>query len=593
MMSSDVHQLAKPKLLFFRPKYGRAIPTFLVTHRDEHAQCLSQFFDLKIIEEDCDCREACDRHEPVACLFEIGLQRGDARQPRIVNVERMNDVPKIALINADVWGYTRSRILAEVQAFDFDAVFAICTTAGEHFEELRDRLYYWPNFIDEDTFQIRQQNKTEILFLTGNMGDEYPWRKRIRNSLLHAFPVKQSYHAGYYGRQLTSRMPIGINYASLIGAAWFAPTCGTMANELVRKHLEIPSVGSCLITERSATLDVAGFSDMRNVVFADEHDVVDKVNYLMHNVDTLRCIIKNGHDLVHTMHTMRARSQIYDWLSLYRQAPPGARIVQPNPFARLVLQQKDQQDLQTLHVEGGGRYLRLLSEAGSHINAGRLELAIPLIEECKRIAPCMPDIDFFEAYCNLQGGKPAQALQDLVRMLKASLGSSETTPPDPIEWAYLIVALLAMGRTRTAFRYARQFLEVSHPELDKARAAAFLLQKSVPLAFQSKKVVSIHRLQDKPLTAWMNSLAIMLERSGQPSAALRLISFPWNSVRSDADLYDFMHRSGYAPRHVPPLVSGRLRRWDSPLVVAAILRRVRHLLPTMPRLVPRKELNLS
>ena len=111
----------RPRLLFFRSKYGRTVPHFLVMHRDEHARCLSQFFDLKIIEDDCDYGQVCDDHRPDACLVEIGLLMQDARQPRVTNMGRKNGVPRLALMQADVWGLTRSRIFAEAEALDFDA----------------------------------------------------------------------------------------------------------------------------------------------------------------------------------------------------------------------------------------------------------------------------------------------------------------------------------------------------------------------------------------------------------------------------------------------------------------------------------------
>jgi tetratricopeptide (TPR) repeat protein len=573
MTSRDTELSTKPKLLYFRPKYGPQVPAFLVQHRDEHAHCLSLFFELEIIEDDCDYKQVCDKHEPDACLFVIGFQLFDARMPQVTNIDGGHDLPRLAVLNADVWSFTRSRILAEVQAIGFDAVFAICTTAGEHFPQFKDRLYYWPNFIDERTFRQRQQDKTDIIYITGNMGEEYPWRRKVRDVLLEAFSAKQSHHFGYSGRE-EDRMPIGANYARLLGSAWLAPTCGTLANDLVRKHLEIPAVGTCLITERTATVELAGFVDMTNAIFADEHDVVDKVTQLMRNPDALFRIIENGHDLVHRKHTLRARTQIYDWILLHRQASFGARIDQPDPFGPLVLQPRRQKESLTLHIEGRGDHLRQLGEIVRHVNADRLDLALSLINEGKRIAPFMPDIDFLEAYCCLQAGRPEKALRILVRIIKFTLDFSETCPPDPMEWAYLIVALLMMGRNQAAFRHARQFLEVSHPELDKARAAVFLLQNSAPLTVDSKKFLSIHRLQDKPLSSWMNSLASLLDYSGRPSAAQRLRSFPWRSVGAEAPVWEFIRQSGYAPRSAVPMASGRLQRFDNPIFVSTTIRRI-------------------
>ncbi len=570
--------MTKPKLLFFRPKYGPTVPEFLVVHRDEHARCLSTFFNLTIIEHDCDYQQACDKEHPDACLVEIGLQTLGVRQPRITNARNKGVVPWLALMHADVWGQTRSSIFAELQAHDFDAIFSICTTAGEHFPDLKPRLYYWPNFIDENIFRDYQIPKKDIILFTGALAGQYPWRKRVMDALAATLTVNHINHAGYIGKTATRNMPVGSAYARVLGSAWFSPTCGTVANELVRKHLEIPAVGTCLITERTPTLELAGYSDMQNVVFADQHDVVDKVNYLLRNRDTLMGIIANGQALVHNRHTMLARSQIYDWVMLRKQADVATSIVQPHPFSHLVLKCSRLANCETLHVSGHGKHLRLLEEAISLIDAGRLELATLVIEECARLMPIMPDVVFLQAFCRLHNGNAAQSLELLIPMLKTSLDANDTVPPDPMEWAYLIIALLALGRLRAAYQRARQFFEISNPELDRARAAVFFLARSIPPTTSSRKTMSIHRLQGKGLSDWMALLAGLLERNGQARLSKRLKSFCWESVRNEADIYDAIRKDCRVRRRSTPIASGRLRRWDNPLLASAILRYLRRTL---------------
>jgi hypothetical protein len=584
-MAVSLRASSKPNLVFFRPKYGPSVPAFQLTHRDEHARCLAQFFNLTVVDSDCDYAQVCDRHEPAASLFEIGLQPWDTRPPRVHNARSRDAIPRLALINADAWGSTRSRILAELQSMDFDAAFAICTTTGEHFPELKDRLYYWPNFIDEDIFHIPpNQEKTELVLLTGYMGDEYPWRKGVRDALRGSVSTVQSHHAGYADHRVTSKMPIGSDYARLIGSAWFAPTCGTVANELVRKHLEVPAVGTCLISQPSAALERAGFVDMRNVVFADKHDVVDKVMHLRRNADDLRRIILSGHDLVHTRHTMRNRSQIYDWVRLRKQASAaGARIVQPDPFGALVLQPTGSEQPRSLHVQGRGAHLVAIAETVRRLDTGPFEAAVPMVEQCRQMAPNMPEVALLQAYCDLQSGHAAQALEAIVRLLKTTLNASESTPPDPVEWAYLLIALLAMGRTRAALKHASQFMEISHPELDRARAAVFVVCKAVPQPLAASKRLSVHARPDKPLASWMNWLAAVLERSGHSAAAECLKAFEWHEAETTTDIFSVIRARTASVRQVTPRDAGRLRRWDDPLLTSTALRRTRRLLSNLSR----------
>jgi hypothetical protein len=567
----------KPNLLFFRPKYGPSVPEFLCIHRDEHMRCLSQFFTVTIIEDDCDFQRVCDLHEPDACLVEIGLQASDTRQPRIARLGGSTPIPRLAFMNADPWGHTRSRILAEVEAVAFDAVFAISTTAGEHLPHLKDRLFYWPNFIDPNVFRDYRLPKQSLLLLTGDTGKQYPWRRKVWHALRTELPVLQLPHAGYCGRAETGIMTIGSAYAEKIAGAWFAPTCGTVANDLLRKHLEIPAVGTCLITERTPTLERAGFTDMRNVVFATERDVVEKVKDLVRHPDTLRQIIANGLALVHERHTMRARSQVSDWLRLHRAATDGESLVQPDPFGPLVLDRRGQGA--TSHMTGAGAHLRLLDEALAHVDAGRTDLALPVLTACKEAMPLMLDTDLLRAHCALAAGDPEQALRLLVPMLKASLDANDSLPPDPVEWAHLIIALLAMGRMRAACRHARAFCEISHPQLDRARAAVFFLRRQLPPAVQQRKVASLHRLDTPGVSDWMAWLAAILRTCGRLRHARRLASAPWALVRDDTEILAAMPGARERWRRAKPMASRRLRRWDNPLVTAVIRQRAASLVP--------------
>jgi hypothetical protein len=571
--ASPCFESAKPKLLYFRPRYGPTIPEFLRIHRDEHLKCLSQFFDLVVIEDDCDLHEACDNHEPAACLTEIGLQLWDARQPRITNLARSAGVPIIALVNADPWGQTRSRINAEVQLHEFDAVFSTCTTAGEHFPHIHNKLFYWPNFIDADVFSDLPSIKEEVVLFTGFAAAQYPWRTSVWNAIGTKFTVSKLPHAGYSGRAQTGHMVSGSNYARRIAGAWFAPTCGTVANELVRKHLEIPAAGTCLITQASRTLELAGFSDMNSAVFATPGDVVDKMEHLLSDPDSLLQIILKGRELVLQRHTMRKRSQILDWLNL-TQAAATDRLVQPNPYGPIVLARDNEA---TQHVKGSGEHLRLLRQSVELVNAGQHAQALPVLEECKRLMPIMVDIDVVRARCALLSGKPEVALQLLTPILRTSLDSSDTLPPDPVEWAHFIIVLLALGRTRSALRRALEFSDVAHPQLDRARAAVFFLCRRLPVVVEQRPVTSLHRIEEGSVADWMESLRTMLTRCGQSRLAQRLAAGPWAFTTSVNEVFVPPFQRDGRWRRARPAISRRLRRWDNPLVRSALLWRARSL----------------
>ena len=75
----------KPRLVFFQYRYDERLPAFLLLHTLDHVKCLSQFFDVTVIREDCDYDAVCDRYEPAVTLFEAGVNHVTCRRPNIAN----------------------------------------------------------------------------------------------------------------------------------------------------------------------------------------------------------------------------------------------------------------------------------------------------------------------------------------------------------------------------------------------------------------------------------------------------------------------------------------------------------------------------
>ena len=143
-------------------------------------------------------------------------------------------------------------------------------------------------------------------------------------------PTRTAPHLGWFDKK-ADRMVHGEEYARALNAAHVAPVCGTIANEVVRKHFEVPGARCCLVAERSAALEAAGFVDMVNCVFADADTVADKLDHLFAHRDELAAITDAGYALVHAPHIAAQRDQIRQWYDLTRQLRPGERIVQRGP----------------------------------------------------------------------------------------------------------------------------------------------------------------------------------------------------------------------------------------------------------------------
>ncbi len=71
---------SKPKLAFFAFRYDNRLPEFIVTHHREHVRCLSEFFEVTVVNQDCDYREICDKYTPDIAVFESGQNIFDVSQ---------------------------------------------------------------------------------------------------------------------------------------------------------------------------------------------------------------------------------------------------------------------------------------------------------------------------------------------------------------------------------------------------------------------------------------------------------------------------------------------------------------------------------
>jgi hypothetical protein len=72
---SNMSNPKKPRLLFLR--FTRPdLPPFVHLHLQEQVMCLSQFFDVTVINRSCDYRQLCNIYKPDIAIFESGTYVG-------------------------------------------------------------------------------------------------------------------------------------------------------------------------------------------------------------------------------------------------------------------------------------------------------------------------------------------------------------------------------------------------------------------------------------------------------------------------------------------------------------------------------------
>ena len=516
----------KPRLLFIRSTANDRA-RFIRTHLKEHVKCLSLKFDVVLVDqEDCDYKQLCEAHRPDLALFESGVYVSMATRRNIRNAEAFPEIPKLGLCNADAYCITRKVFLADMYRWNIDTFFSISLAMPEYTPAISDRLFTWPNFADDDVYKDYGERKNIPVLFTGSLATHYPWRNRIYKRLRSLYPSMLCPHFGWGKEQDTERTIFGEQYARLLNAAFFVPSCGSIANELVRKHLEIPASRACLLAQRSPALEAAGFIDMKNCVFADEHDVVGKVDYLLAHRDELSSITQEGYQLVHSRHLLKHRNQLHQWFVLHRSLGANEKIVQPGPFQDLVAVPRDSTIVNS-HVSPSGLDRKLLRTGDEQLERGKYSEAKELFVRCLNYhlmaEPCLRLV-----ITSLLQGDIVGARDWSSKQLQLTLERHHSCTPDPVEWAYAILVELCGGRELKAWEYASMFPALRHRELDRARIVAGIAAGRAPETLASWTIsrdsYSIHQLPEIDFNSWVRRLCIMLTACGQERVSERISS---------------------------------------------------------------------
>ena len=79
----------KPTLLFLQYGETRKLSDFMLLLRKHQVECLRLFFDVIIIQNDCDYQEICERYQPDLTMIEMlggGVENSALRKPRVSNM---------------------------------------------------------------------------------------------------------------------------------------------------------------------------------------------------------------------------------------------------------------------------------------------------------------------------------------------------------------------------------------------------------------------------------------------------------------------------------------------------------------------------
>jgi Glycosyl transferases group 1 len=520
---------AKPTLIFFQYKYDDKLPAFLLAHKREHVKCLSQFFNVVVVDHDCDYEQICDMHQPDLTLFESGVPFPSCDRPKITNPRAYSKIPKLGFLHSDAFCCGRAGFLSDMDHLGIATYFAIATAAAENTPAISDSLFVWPNFVDPELYRDFGLWKSIPVLFAGNNSALYPWRQRMVRLISKNYPSLICNHPGYGPQKAQQQTRVGEPYARMLNASWFVPSCGTLAKEVVRKHFEVPACKSCLVAEPSPALEAAGFIDMVNCVFADEHDVLDKLSFLFNDQDALEKIVQAGFELVHRYHTIKQRDQILQWYELNKAIQPHQKIVQSGPFEPLRLVDGSSGRIASGLIPNG-LHLQLLRQGDQLLWQHDYKGAERFYLKCAQYIPWMPEPKLRLALCNLYKGNAKAALSWISEPIQFTLSEYRAVDPDPVEWAYFILATICSGDLGEAIKRAKQFPWLRHQELDRARRASMILAgRRIMLPAENGQLQerrrSIHQLPQRSDDEWFITLCDMLTACNRCELAEKLRNY--------------------------------------------------------------------
>jgi len=497
---------SKPRLLFFRwAKPG--LPGFLNRHLDEHVQTLQHFFDVRVIDRDCDYAAECDGFEPDLSVFESGVYAGERS---IRNTSSHPQVPKLGFLRSDPYDLARAVFLSDMDQWGVDQFFTTSVAMAEYTPEIADRLFVWPNSVDPAVFHPYPVEKNIPVLFTGSQERHYPWRNAVGRVLSRSFATMTMPHYGW--GKAGGRTVFGEDYARLLSASTFVPACGSMSRDLVRKHLEIPAAGACLVAEDTPALAAFGFVDMVNCVLGEAEEIAGKLDSLLADPARLDGIVAAGHQLVHQAHVQSRRSQVLEWLQLQAVQRPGERIAQAGPAGSLFLAPESGEPAV---FRTGGRDRTFLEAGWELLREQDTEGARREFLKCLNFY-FIPEAVIGAAWTDLAAGD-AEAARDWTTQALVDTFTDRSAPdPDPVLWATHLRALLCSGEREQAVAAAQRFGQLRHPELDRIRRCL-----GVPAAGNGPARASVCPVPEGSAGGWDAELQQQLSACGQPSNGLR------------------------------------------------------------------------
>lgn len=457
---------SRPRLLYFNGPWDYLGERLRVSYVEPFRRLLDQDFEVISVEGDCDFRREVETHRPDVVLFHAGTESPLERESVITNTDAFPEIPRMGWVFRDPFSPSRLASMNRLRAWGVNQVFTDFQAADCPVPFFADSIYV-PWWIDDTVFRDHGLRKDLPITLTGSgwlARQFYVWRQPVFLQLAQRLPI---YHVPAFETHQKNDAYIGESYARLLNRSLFSAGCGSVCRYVTLKMLEIPGSRCCLVTEDTVTARAFGFVDGVNCIFADEKNVVAKVQALLDDPARLRTVTDAGFELVHSRHTQRQRRMFFEWYQLWKTRQPGQRIVQAHPLEPLRLAAGDEIVSSTFPHDNP--LLETVREGYRLIDAGKPAEALEKFTWVQNIISYVAEANLGVALCHLLLEQPAKAVQQIDFILTFQAKLSNYPRPDPVSLAFGAVARLRLGQPERAFELLARHSRLKHPALNALR----------------------------------------------------------------------------------------------------------------------------
>jgi len=173
----------------------------------------------------------------------------------------------------------------------------------------RDFKCFWlPHSVNTDMFRDLNLERRGVLHVGVFPQKYYPHRANVVYQLKPK-PYFTRIRRPDEGGDRRLKWPIDEDYVKVLNKAKICITGGSIFNAPVQKYVEIPAVGTLLMSNWFADLGLLGYKDKHNMIAYNEENLIPLVEGLLKDEERLNHIAANGTDLILSNHTSDIRAK--------------------------------------------------------------------------------------------------------------------------------------------------------------------------------------------------------------------------------------------------------------------------------------------